>query len=78
MAALSHLMPALVGLSDGNSSSGDFSLVTITHCRMGDEAHGIAPGSARLWASLRTSKDIGMEELISKAEALVNDAGMQV
>ncbi len=74
MAALSRLMPELTALSGGVVSSEDFTLVTVTHAWMGEEAHGIAPAHAHLWASLRTLKDSRMAELVARAEALVEEA----
>ncbi len=66
MMALARLMPALTALSSGGVLSEDFSLVTVTHANMGEQAHGIAPGRAELWASLRTLKDTRMDELVGK------------
>ena len=47
-----------------------FAMVTVTHCRMGAEAFGIAPGDAEIWATLRTLRDGVMGDLVARAEAL--------
>ena len=46
MPALATLMPRLSVLSHGDTSDPDFTLVTVTHARMGEPAFGIAPGEA--------------------------------
>ncbi|MEF2549800.1 amidohydrolase [Aurantimonas sp. A2-1-M11] len=71
MAALCELMPGLTGLGSGGTLDEDFSLVTVTHAAMGEREAGIAPGSAELWATLRTLTDARMGELVSRAEVLV-------
>jgi metal-dependent amidase/aminoacylase/carboxypeptidase family protein len=52
----------------------NFTLVTITHARIGELAFGIAPSHGEIWATLRTLTDAGMDALVAKAERLVNDA----
>ncbi len=72
--ALAQLMPALTALGHGQPKDHDFTLVTITHARMGEPAFGVAPGQAELFATLRTRTDNGMEALRQQAEALARDA----
>ncbi|WP_412504283.1 amidohydrolase [Roseovarius sp. SYSU LYC5161] len=74
MAALCRVMPALMALGHGAPHDPDFSLVTVTHARMGEPAFGIAPGDATLMATLRTLTDDGMDRLCSRAHALLDDA----
>lgn len=73
MPALAALMPGLAALSRPESDA-DFALVTITHCRMGAAAFGIAPGEGELWVTLRTRTDAGMAALVQAAEAQVRTA----
>jgi len=70
MAAMARLMPALTALSNGAPPSTDFTLATVTHAALGEQAFGIAPGDAEIWVTLRTLIDDRMEELCSKAETL--------
>ena len=74
MTALCELMPGLTALGRGGDLDADFSLVTITHASMGEREAGIAPGSAELWATLRTLTDACMGDLVARAEALVRDS----
>lgn len=71
MVALARLMPDLSGLSHGDLDDPDFALVTITHARLGQPAFGVAPGEARLMATLRTRVDDRMAALCEAAEARV-------
>ncbi len=71
MAAVARLMPALTALGRGLPMDTDFSLVTVTHARMGVPAFGVAPGEAEIWVTLRTLTDDGMVALQSAAETLV-------
>lgn len=73
MPALATLMPRLAGLSHGDTSDPDFTLVTVTHVRMGEPAFGIAPGEATLYATLRTLTDDRMAALCHAAETLLDD-----
>ncbi|MBL6426575.1 MAG: M20/M25/M40 family metallo-hydrolase [Maritimibacter sp.] len=73
--ALSSLIAALSALStERNIPTDDFRLVTVTHARLGEPAFGIAPGYAEIWATLRTSTDLQMEELVDIAEREVTSA----
>ncbi|MGR3553847.1 amidohydrolase [Paracoccus sp. (in: a-proteobacteria)] len=73
--ALAALVPALTALgSGGQQSDPAFSLVTITHARLGEPAFGIAPGEAELRATLRTQRDEGMARLVAAAERTVGQA----
>ena len=64
------LIPALTDLGGGTLESGDFSLATITHVRIGEPAFGIAPGEAEIWVTLRSQTDQGMAALRGSAETL--------
>ena len=68
MRALASLMPALTSLGGGSTQDVDFTMVTVTHARIGEPAFGVAPGYAELWATLRTLTDAGMEALRARAE----------
>lgn len=74
MAAMSKLMPALTALSNGAPPAIDFTLATVTHASLGEQAFGIAPGDAEIWVTLRTLIDDRMAELCEKAEQLVVEA----
>lgn len=74
MNALARLMPALTGLSQGALEDPDFTLVTVAHAQMGAPVFGVAPGEARLLATLRTRVDDGMAALCDAAERLARDA----
>ncbi|MDA7427650.1 amidohydrolase [Primorskyibacter aestuariivivens] len=68
LAELAHAFPAL---SRGKIGEPDFTLVTLTHLRMGAPAFGISPGEAEIFATLRTATDAGMNALLAQAETLV-------
>jgi len=70
MPAVSKLMPQLPTLGRGTFADDDFGMVTVTHCSMGEAVFGIAPGSAQVWATLRTRRDERMTYLCAAAEAL--------
>jgi metal-dependent amidase/aminoacylase/carboxypeptidase family protein len=46
----------------------------VTHAAIGEPAFGIAPGRAKIWATLRTMSDARMGDLSERAEALARDA----
>ena len=81
MAAVSQLMPALTALSRSAPPATDFTLATVTHASLGEQAFGIAPGDAEIWVTLRTLVDDRMADLCATAEDLVaaaaRDAGLQ-
>ena len=71
--ALSRLIPALMGLGPGGPVEPGFRLVTITHATLGNPTFGVAPGSAELWATLRTLTDSDMDQLLDDAVTAVSD-----
>jgi amidohydrolase len=71
--AVAALMPALTALGRGGPLDEGFTMVTVTHARVGEPAFGIAPGRAEIWATLRTLTDAGMEALRMRAEALATE-----
>lgn len=73
MRAISELMPALEACGSGKPLGPGFSMVTITHASMGAVSYGVAPGEAKVLATLRTFADGEMEGLVSRAEALIRD-----
>lgn len=77
MNAVARLMPALTSLGRGGPMDEGFTLVTVTHARIGEPAFGIAPAHGEVWATLRTLTDAGMDDLVSRAERLVNDAAQE-
>lgn len=77
MAAISYLMPALTALSHGAPPATDFTLATVTHASLGEQAFGIAPGDAEIWVTLRTLIDDRMAELCEKAEAMVGQVALE-
>ncbi len=68
LATLLRELPALG--TDLPLEDARFAMVTVTHCRMGAEAFGIAPGEGEVWATLRTLRDAVMGDLTDRAEAL--------
>lgn len=71
MGAMAELMPALQAMASGLPPGPGFTLVTVTHVSMGAPAYGVAPGEARILATLRTVLDDEMDALMARAEALV-------
>lgn len=73
--ALARLIDRLPALGRGGPVTDPaFSLVTVTHARLGEPAFGIAPAEAELWATLRSQTDAGMAALIAATEAAVAQA----
>ncbi|OOG70938.1 amidohydrolase [Sinorhizobium sp. A49] len=70
--AMANLLGELTGLGAGGRLDADFTLVTVTHARLGEPAFGISPGRAEIWATLRTLTDARMINLVGSAEALVH------
>jgi len=75
MKAISELMPALEACGSGKPLGPGFSMVTVTHASMGAATFGVAPGEAKILATLRTVADEEMDALVSQVETLVRDAG---
>lgn len=71
MLAISELMPALLACGSGKPLGPGFAMVTVTHASMGAEAFGVAPGEAKIMATLRTVYDDDMEELVARVEGLI-------
>jgi amidohydrolase len=74
MLAVSELMPALQACGRGKPLGPGFTMVTVTHASMGAEAFGVAPGEAKIMATLRTVYDDDMANLVARVEGLVSDA----
>ncbi|WP_457579689.1 amidohydrolase [Ensifer canadensis] len=70
--AMACLLGELTALGAGGSLDADFTLVTVTHARLGEPAFGISPGHAEIWVTLRTLTDERMGDLVRRAEALVH------
>ncbi|TKT78240.1 amidohydrolase [Aquamicrobium sp. LC103] len=71
MLAISELMPALLACGSGKPLGPGFTMVTVTHASMGAESFGVAPGEAKIMATLRTVYDDDMEKLVAKVEGLI-------
>jgi len=69
--AMARLLGDLTSLGNNGPLGPDYSLVTVTHARLGEPAFGISPGEAQIWATLRTLTDEAMTALVSRAEELV-------
>ncbi|KSV89756.1 amidohydrolase [Sinorhizobium sp. GL28] len=69
--AVAALLSGLTALGNNGPLNEDYSLVTVTHARLGEAAFGISPGYAEIWATLRTLTDERMADLVTRAEALV-------
>ena len=80
--ALAQLIPALSALGTGGALDDGFQLVTITHANLGEPTFGIAPGEARLFATLRAARDDALGQIAAGARALAqtaaDDAGLSV
>lgn len=73
MKAISELMPTLEACGSGTPLDPGFSMVTVTHASMGAPTFGVAPGEAKVFATLRTTADEDMDGLMSRAETLILD-----
>lgn len=69
--AMARLLDGLTTLGNNGPLWPNYSLVTVTHARLGEPAFGISPGEAQIWATLRTLTDEAMTALVSRAEELV-------
>jgi amidohydrolase len=69
--AIIRLLNEITTLGRGGELDQDFSMVTVTHARLGEPAFGISPGYAELWLTLRTLADSKMDSLCLEAESLV-------
>jgi len=70
--AVAELIKKLPGLST-LETSGDFSLVTIIHAKIGERAFGTTPGYAELMATFRSYRDEDMQSMSMNAEKLVKE-----
>ncbi|KRB61578.1 peptidase M20 [Rhizobium sp. Root708] len=71
--ALGLLLSGLTALGNNAPLGADYTLVTVTHARLGEPAFGISPGYAEIWATLRTLTDDKMAELVEAAERLAGE-----
>lgn len=80
--AVARLLGGLTALGISAVLGPDYTLVTVTHARLGEPAFGISPGEAEIWATLRTLTDERMAALVHCAETLVREqareAGLQL
>ncbi|WP_420415371.1 amidohydrolase [Roseibium sp.] len=63
MRTVAELMPSLEDLSNDGLLEDDFQLVTVTHALLGEPTFGVAPGEAKIYATLRTTRDDHLEDL---------------
>jgi amidohydrolase len=70
-AAIARLLGEINALGRSGALDEGFSMVTVTHARLGEPAFGISPGHAELWLTLRTLTDSKMDALRLEAEGLV-------
>ncbi|MCY6381188.1 amidohydrolase [Hoeflea prorocentri] len=71
--ATARIIERLDGLSNCERLDAGFSLVTVVHCRLGEQAFGVAPADAEIWATLRTVTDDAMGTLVSSAETVAQE-----
>ncbi|KQV83190.1 amidohydrolase [Rhizobium sp. Root1220] len=71
--AMAGLLEALTALGNNGPLGAEYSLVTVTHARLGEPAFGISPGYAEIWATLRTLTDESMAALVRDAETLARE-----
>ncbi|MDG2463345.1 MAG: amidohydrolase [Planktomarina sp.] len=80
--AIAKLIPSLDALGQGGPLDDDFRLVTITHVKIGEPSFGVAPGEGEIFATLRTTRDEGMESLETMARkqaiTLAEEFGLSV
>lgn len=74
--ALDVLLRELPALPEAPDLS-DFTLVTLTHMKLGERSFGISPGKAEVLATLRAEKDADLQRLSERAEALVSTAAQK-
>ena len=72
VAALPEMLSALVDLGGGGELDDTFRLSTITHINVGEATFGITPGDARIFVTLRASRDEAVTELQHTAETLIS------
>ena len=72
VAALPEILSALDGLGGGGELDDAFRLSTVTHVRVGEATFGITPGDARIFVTLRASRDEAVSELQNAAETLTS------
>ncbi|MDZ7769133.1 MAG: amidohydrolase [Woeseiaceae bacterium] len=71
--AMREIIALLEGLSDDFDSGGELAFATVVGARLGDRAFGVSPGTAAVWATLRTESDALMQTLVSHCEGRVRD-----
>ena len=72
VAALPEMLSALDDLGCGGELDDTFRLSTITHINVGEATFGITPGDARIFVTLRASRDEAVTELQHTAETLIS------
>lgn len=70
MRVVAELMPALEDLSNDGPLEDDFQLVTVTHALLGEPTFGVAPGEAKIYTTLRTTRDDHLDNLEATARIL--------
>lgn len=70
MRVVAELMPALEDLSNDGPLEDDFQLVTVTHALLGEPTFGVAPGEAKIYVTLRTTRDDRLDNLEATARIL--------
>lgn len=69
---VAKLVPELLALGRGGELNENFTLVTITHLRIGEPSFGISPGEAEIYVTLRASDDPTKAEMARAARGLTN------
>ena len=72
--AVQSIIDQFSAMTDLTTWDGRLPIVTVVGCQIGRKDFGVAPGSATVWATLRTETDAAMGELVRKAETIVNKA----
>ena len=72
VAALPEMLSALDDLGGGGELDDTFRLSTITHINVGEATFGITPGDARIFVTLRASRDEAVTELQHTVETLIS------
>ena len=63
VSALSGLLAGLAAYGVAPPMGPGFRLATLCHLRMGEQAFGVAPGEAEIWATLRATDDPALAQL---------------
>ncbi|WP_419902359.1 amidohydrolase [Kiloniella sp.] len=73
--AMCELVTKLADIPKSPELTDNFSLVTVVHARLGEEAFGITPGAAKVMVTLRSETDEVMAQLQAISEGFIKEIG---